>query len=354
MILDNIIYGQFLENPYYRFIFIVIVFYILSKIVQVIILGNLRRLAAKTKNQVDDQIIEAARKPLIQFLALIGLKIAVNVLPFTENIISTFHHIINSFLIIVIISLAIKVSNAFLNTWGKNWAEKTDSSLDDDLLPLIHKATDAIIIILGIFFVLGEWSIDVTGLLAGVGLAGLALGFAVKDSLANIFGGISIILDKAVKVGDVVKLDGGKSGTILDVGLRSTKLRTWSNELLIIPNGQLANTTIQNYKKPDLSVRGEVEFGVEYGANTTSVKKIVKEAIQTIKTIVPNSTKKPIQVLFLKMGDSALEFKARFWVTDYSDKFSAELEATEKIYKALNKSKIGIPFPTRTVYLKKE
>ncbi len=354
MILNNIIYGQFLENPYYRFIFIVIIFYILSKIVQVIILGNLRRLASKTKNTTDDQIIEAVRKPLIQFLALIGIKIAVNVLPFADNILTTFHQIINTLFIIVIISLAIKVAGAFLNTWGKNWAEKTDSSLDDELLPLIRKATDAVIIILGIFFILAEWSIDVTGLLAGVGLAGLALGFAVKDSLANIFGGISIILDKALKVGDVVKLEDGKNGTILDVGLRSTKLRTWNNELLIIPNGQLANTTIQNYKKPDLSVRGEVDFGVQYGANTTNVKKIVKDTIKTIKTVIPNSTKKPIQVLFLKMGDSALEFKARFWVKDYSDKFETELEATEKIYKALNKSKIGIPFPTRTVYLKKE
>lgn len=352
--IQDILYGRFLENPYYQFIFIALAFYILSKIVQVIILGNLRRLAKKTKNTVDDLIIDSTRKPLIRFLGLIGVKIAVNVLPFSETVLTNFHHIINTLMIIVIIGFLVKISDVFLNVWGRHWAEKTESSLDDELLPLLHKVTHAVIIILGIFFILGEWNIDVTGLLAGVGIAGLAIGFAVKDSLSNIFGGISIILDKAIKVGDVVKLDDGKSGTILDVGLRSTKLRTWNNELLIIPNGQLANTTIQNYKKPDLSVRGEVNFGVEYGANTTSVKKVVKDAIKTIKTVIPNSTKKPIQVLFLNMGDSALEFKARFWVTDYSDKFAAELEATEKIYKALNKSKIGIPFPTRTVYLKKE
>ncbi len=352
--IQGILYGTFLENPYYKFLFIAFTFLVLSKIVQVIILGNLRILAKKTKNNIDDMFTDAIRRPLINFLALVGIKLAVNVLPFSENILTNFHHVINTLMVVIVIGFLIKVSEVLLNTWGVHWAEKTESSLDDELLPLLHKVIHAAIIILGIFFILGEWSIDVTGLLAGVGIAGLAIGFAVKDSLSNIFGGISIILDKAIKVGDVVKLDDGNSGTILDVGLRSTKLRTWNNELLIIPNGKLANTTIQNYKKPDLSVRGEVNFGVEYGANVKSVKKIVNEAIKTIKTIIPNSTKKPIQVLFLKMGDSALEFNARFWVSDYSDKFSTELEATEKIYNALNKGKIGIPFPTRTVYLKKE
>ncbi len=352
--IQEILYGQFLENSYYRFIFIVALFYILSKIIQVIICGNLRRFAEKTETNIDDQIIDALRKPAVRFLTLMGTKIAVGVLPFSEKVDSVIHQSINTLLIVVVIGLMIRLASITINLWGSKWAEKTESSLDDELLPLVHKFVDAIIIILGMFFILAEWNIDITGLLAGVGIAGLAIGFAVKDSLANIFGGISIILDKALKVGDVVKLEDGRNGTIMDVGLRSTKLRTWSNELLIIPNGQLANTTIQNYKKPDLSVRGEVNFGVEYGASIDKVKKCVRDAIKSIKTVVPNSTKKPIQVLFLRMGDSALEFQAGFWVSDYKDKFASELEATEKIYKALNKGKIGIPFPTRTVYLKKE
>ena len=247
-----------------------------------------------------------------------------------------------------------KILNILISVWGKKWAEKTESTLDDELLPLMHKASNIVAIIIGSFFILDVWKIDVTGLLAGVGVAGLAIGFAVKDSLANIFGGISIILDKAIKVNDVIKLENGSTGTIVDVGLRSTKIRTWNNELLIIPNGTLANSTIQNYKKPDLSVRAEITFGVEYGSDIDKVKEVVERTLKKVPKVVKKDDEKPIQILFLNMGDSALEFKARFWVKNYGDKFSTKIRATEDIYKSLNKSKIGIPFPTRTVYLKKE
>jgi len=354
MVISNILYGSFLENPFLKFLFIVFVFYILSRIVQLVILGNIRRLTKKTKTKLDDLVIDAIKKPLLRFLALIGVKIAVNVLPLSEKVLSVFHHIINSLLMFVVVLLMIKLMDILINVWGKNWAKKTESSLDDDILPLLHKTSHVVLMTVGAFFILGEWNVDVTGLLAGVGIAGLAIGFAVKDSLANIFGGISIILDKALKVNDVIKLDNGSTGTIADIGLRSTKIRTWNNELLIIPNGTLANSTIQNYKKPDLSVRTEVSFGVEYGSDIDKVKDLVEKTLKKVPKVMKTNKDKPIQVLFLNMGDSALEFKARFWVKNYGDKFSTKIRATEDIYKALTKSKIGIPFPTRTVYLKKE
>jgi len=263
MAISNILYGSFLENPFLKFLFIVFVFYLLSRIVQLVILGNIRRLTKKTKTKLDDLVIDAIKKPLLRFLALIGVKIAVNVLPLSEKVLSIFHQILNSLLMFVVVLLMVKLMDIIINVWGKNWAKKTESSLDDDILPLLHKTSHIVLMTAGVFFILGEWNIDLTGLLAGVGIAGLAIGFAVKDSLANIFGGISIILDKALKVNDVIKLENGSTGTIVDIGLRSTKIRTWNNELLIIPNGTLANSTIQNYKKPDLSVRTEVSFEVD-------------------------------------------------------------------------------------------
>jgi MscS family membrane protein len=351
--LNDFIYGTFFENPYLRFISIIIFFYIVSKVLQIIILGNIKRFTKKTKSNMDDLIIKAIRKPLINTLTLIGAKVALTVLPFSEKILVTLQHILNSLIMLVIIIFAVKLTNIIINVWGKKWASKTDSSLDDELLPLMHKAANVVLIIIGIFFILGEWSIDVTGLLAGVGIAGLALGFAVKDSLSNIFGGISLILDKAIKVGDVVKLEDTRMGTVLDVGLRSTKVKTFSNELLIVPNGQMANSVIQNYKAPDLSVRIEVLFGVEYGSDPDKVKMVVQNSLSSIKKVIKNNPAKPIQVLFLNMGDSALEFSARFWVDDLKDKMSTKEEAVSKIYKDLTKTRIGIPFPTRTVYMKK-
>jgi MscS family membrane protein len=354
VILNDILNASFLENPYARFVFITLLFYVLSKIVRVFVLRHLKNLAKKSKSKTDDAIIETLEKPIIRFLTLIGLKIGITVLPFSEKILVVLHQIVNSFLIFIAALFLMSIVKTSLSIWGKRWAEKTDSSIDDDLLPLLVKSSNVVFIILGVIFVLKEWNIDVTGLLAGVGIVGLALGFALKDSLANIFGGISIILDKTFKVNDVVKLEDGNMGKIMDIGLRSTKIKTWDNELLIIPNGNLANSTIQNYKKPDLSVRGEVLFGVVYGTDVDKVKKVVTATLKRIPKVIKNDKGKPIQVVFLKMGDFALEFTARFWVKDYNDKFLTKIKATEEIYKDLNKNKIGIPFPTRTLYLRKE
>ena len=329
-------------------------FYLFSKIIQLVVIKNLKKLAEKTKSDKDDKIISATAKPFVRFLSLIGIKIAITVMPFGGIFLTSIHRIINSLMIIVIGLFVMKIVNIFIGSWGKNWAKKTKSSLDDEFLPLIHKFSDVVMIIIISILILSEWNVNVTSFIAGLGIAGIAIGFAVKDSLANIFGGISIILDRAIKVGDVIKLEDGKTGTIMDIGLRSTKLRTWSNELLIIPNGQFANTTIQNYKKPDLSVRGEVNFGVEYGSDVDKVRDVVLGVLNSIEKIIKNNPKRAMNIQFLRMGDFALEFSAKFWVEDYTEKFSTELEATEKIYKALNKSKIGIPFPTRTIYLKKE
>lgn len=158
-----------------------------------------------------------------------------------------------------------------------------------------------------------------------------------------------MILDKNFNIGDAVRLESGELGTIQEIGLRSTKMLSFDREIIFVPNGQLANMKIRNYVKPDKMVRKIVEFGVEYGTDPEKVKKVVLEALKKIKDI---SDDPYMDVLFESMGDSSLNFKARFWV-DWDDAYSKYIEATQVIYAALNKAKIGIPFPTRTVYLQK-
>jgi small-conductance mechanosensitive channel len=130
-------------------------------------------------------------------------------------------------------------------------------------------------------------------------------------------------------------------------------MKTFENEMLIIPNGKLAESIIDNYAKPDLYARSTISFGVEYGSDVEKTRKVVIDTLKKIPKVIKNNEDYPIQVLFIKMGDFALEMEARFWVEHYIDKFLTKVEATEKIYNNLKKSNIGIPFPTRTVYLKK-
>ena len=149
---------------------------------------------------------------------------------------------------------------------------------------------------------------------------------------------------------DKVKIESGEVGAIHDIGLRSTKLVTYDNEVIYIPNGYLANSRVQNYTRPSPKIRAHVSFGVEYGSDITQVQKVVLGILEKDKEIL--SDPEPT-VQFLEMGDSALNFKAYFWVEKWGMAYGKKLEMTEAIYNGLNKAKIGIPFPTRTVHLVK-
>ncbi|MBN2477678.1 mechanosensitive ion channel family protein [Candidatus Micrarchaeota archaeon] len=308
------------------------------------------RVAKKTKSEFDDKLLEALERPVFRLIVLAGVMLSLQYVGLSESVIQTTNQLFATAFILILVFLGLDVSNVFYEYGVKKIAAKTESSLDDEIIPIAQRTTGVVIWIFGIIFILGIWGIDVTPVIAGLGIAGLALSFAVKDSLANIFGGISIILDRTFKVGDKVSLDSGEIGTIADVGLRSTRLRTYDNEIIIIPNAILANSKIKNYVQPDTSVRVVVDFGVEYGSDPEKVKKVILETISKISGI----SKEPVpQVLFTEMGDSALKFSARFWIPDYNEAYSKKIEAVQLIHDTLKKSKIGIPFPTTTVYLKK-
>jgi len=243
----------------------------------------------------------------------------------------------------------IRIIHNFFKHWAEEWKFKTKTTTDERVIPLLQKILKAVIIILAVIFVFTAWNINISPLLATAGIAGLAIGLAVKDSLANILGGLQLVLDKTFKVGDKVELESGEMGVILDIGLRSTKLKTYDNEVIFVPNGFLANAKIKNFTQPDFSIRVNVNFGVEYGSDPEKVQKVVLAAIKKIDTVIEEP--EPV-VQFLNMSDFSLDFVARAWVKEYTQAYSTKLKMTDEIYEALNKAKIGIPFPTRTVYTK--
>ena len=201
------------------------------------------------------------------------------------------------------------------------------------------------------FFILKNWGVQIGPLLTSLGIAGVAIAFALQNTLGNIFGGISLIADKSIKVGDVIKLENNTMGTVMDVGLRSTKLKTADNELVTVPNGKLADSQILNFLHPDPSIRTIIDFGVEYGSDTNHVRKVVLDELKKVPTVLRDPEPK---VVMGEMGEFALKFKALFWVSNFDQREDTRVLAAENIYKALEKNKIGIPFPTRTVYLKEE
>ncbi len=339
------------DNVYIQSLIILIGFFAISKSVVYLFEMILLKLALKTKTRLDDMIVKETGRPVSLLLLFIGVRLALMPLPLREHVALVINDIVSSLIIIFIGYLVIRVIDIIINEWGKVLASKTKSTLDDSILSLLHKTSKIILGIVTFLFVLQVWGIEVGPLLASLGIAGLAVAFALQPTLSNIFGGVSLVLDKSVKKGDIIKLDADTMGTVYDIGIRSTKIKTWDNEIIAIPNGKLVDSKIQNFSLPDPSARINIEFGVAYGSKINVVKKLAVDTALACKHTMRDPEPK---VLFLNMGDSALQFKLMFWVADMSVKWDAHQEVISNLYDNLNKKKISIPFPQMDVHLKRK
>ena len=296
------------------------------------------------------RVLVAKVGSILSFIILLfGLSAALSPLTILAPYLSLINKVLHTIIIIIAIRVAMLLTDKAIDRWVKKWAEKTEDTTDDQIIALLHKLTKAIGIIIAGVIILDIWGADIGPLLASLGIAGLAIAFAMQSTLGNLFGGVSIIVDRSVRPGDVVEID-TTMGTIEDVGLRSTRIRTFSNELIVIPNGQVADAKIINHILPSKRVRLDIPFGVAYGSDVDKVKKTVIKAVEKIENVLKEP--KPM-VRFTNMGDSALEFKVYIWINRFQNKFFVKDIANTTIYKALNKSKIGIPFPQMDVHLKK-
>ena len=342
--------NTYVYNPYFDSFLILVLFFVLSRLALFVFAKIILRLAKKTKTNVDDLIIEKTSRPFSLILLAIGFRLALLPLRVRPAIVNIIENILGSLIVIIITYTAIVILDIIIDEWGKKVAARTQSNFDNELVPMMKRFSTIFLSIIGLLFVLTAWGVEIGPLLTSLGIAGVAIAFALQNTLGNIFGGISLIADKSIRVGDVIKLDNNTMGTVVDVGLRSTKIRTADNELVTVPNGKLADSQILNFLHPDPSIRIVVDFGVEYGSNVDKVRKVVLDELKKI----PNVLSQPEPKIVLdEMGDFALKFKALFWVKSFDRKFETKVLATERIYNALNKNKIGIPFPTRTVYIKK-
>jgi MscS family membrane protein len=341
--LEIIIYNQ-----YFQAFLIVLAFYFLAKFISFVSSKYLKTWSQKTSTNLDDLIVDKLKPPFIYIIVLLGLQIALASLETNYEWLTL---LVKSIMALFLFYAVMILSDILIEFSVGVYKKRAQSKVIDSLLPLFRKTVRVVLIIFAFIWILSIWGVNIGPLLAGAGIAGFVIGFAMQDTLKNIFGGISMILDKTVQVGDRISLDTGEMGLIEEVSIRSTKIRTFNNELLTLPNGNLADSKITNYTEPNLSLRVVINFSVAYGSDLDQVKKIAEETIAQIKDIAEDP---PVSAIMVEMADSGLNWLLRFWVADQGIAFDKKIEALDLLYKALNKAGIEIPFPTRTVYLKKD
>jgi MscS family membrane protein len=344
------VFESYIETDWIRAVVLFVVLLFVLRLAASLSQRAVIRLVSKTKTDLDDIIIEKASTPITILLLFVSLRIAIREIVLTETLARNFNSVIYTGLVICIGYLIyVVVDVAIVQAW-KKLAKKAKLGSGETLASLIHGFLKILVIVLVFIYILEIWGFAITPVLAGLGIAGLAVALALQPVLSNIFSGISVVADKTVSVGDLIYLDANTKGHIEEIGLRSTKIKTFDNELLIVPNNKIADGIIQNVALPEPKVRVVIPFSVAYGSNIDKVKNLVEKEIKSIK--LASKDPKPV-IRFTEMANSSLNFKAYFYVENFSDRFPAIDEANTKIYNALNKAKIEIPFPQMDVWLRK-
>jgi len=341
--------GVVLTNKWISSILIVIFFYFISRFVSFIFIRILAKLAKKTETLVDDKIVEIGRVPASRVILLVGLKIAILYGDFPPKFVFIISSTFSTLIILLLTLFLLKVVDIFIEEWGKSFAITIDSRINEDLIPLFRNMIKFIVIISGTFMILSVFELQVAPFVASLGVIGFAIGFAIKDTLANIIGGIVLILDHSFALGDKVTID-GDTGIITEVGFRNTKITNYDHEVIVIPNSELINKKFKNYVLPDPTIRVVVDFGVSYGSDVDKVEEVVLNVLESVEERCIDPA--PL-VVFDKMDDFSLNYQAKIWIPSFSNQYEMRIRLTKMVYKALVDNDISIPFPTHTVYIEK-
>ncbi|MCK5413113.1 MAG: mechanosensitive ion channel family protein [Candidatus Pacebacteria bacterium] len=330
-------------------ILILVVFFILAQITNFLFNKVFKVLTAKTKNSTDDKIMKILNMPIFYSVVLFGVYQSFSYIGILSNFSDDFSRIIKSFAIIIWIYAISKLVNVIISEIGFKFAEKTKSTLDDELMPLFQKLSNIVIIFAGVMFLLKMWNIDITPLLASAGIMGFVIAFAAQDTLAHLFGGISIYFDKPFRVGDRIQLDSAEYGDVLEIGIRSTRIKTVDETVIVIPNSIIAGSKIINYNQPAAKIKEKIIIKVAYGSDVDKVKKILFDIMREIDEIEKDPAP---DVSLTELGDFSLNFLIVAWVDSPKKKFTVKTKINEEVYNRFNKEGIIIPYPTQDIYLK--
>jgi MscS family membrane protein len=234
---------------------------------------------------------------------------------------------------------------------SKDFAAKSENKFDDILVPLVSKTSKFLVFAIGLIFIGTSFTLDMKNLLAGLGIGGIAFALAAKDTISNLFGSLTVLLDRPFRIGDWVVIDGSVEGTIEEVGLRSTRVRTSYDSLITVPNGTLTNASIDNYGQRKFR-RFNTTLGVQYDTPPEKIEAFC-EGIRYIITTHKNTRKDYFHVYFTGMGDSALQVMLYvfFKVPDRSSELNARHHLLIDVLRLANEMQVEFAFPTQTLHL---
>ena len=333
------------QHPLLAALLVAVVSYVVAISCRSLLVNLLGRLTGLTQSSIADTILQELRKPVFNTILFFGLSQAIVVaqLPFGGEI------IINLLISIIVASwirASVRISTLLLEVFSQ---DNRLNIIETRTVPIFDLSSKLVIIMVGSYLLLMIWGINPVGWLASAGIAGLAVGFAAKDTLANLFSGFFIVADAPYKIGDYINLDSGERGKVCAIGLRSTRLLTRDDVEITIPNGVIANAKIINESAGTDSLRIRIVVGVSYGSDVDQVVELLMRVGKENPDLCDNPRPK---IRMRGFGASSLDFNLMAWIKRPEDRGRISHDLYIAIYKLFTEYNIEIPFTKQDLYIK--
>ncbi|MFH1350225.1 MAG: mechanosensitive ion channel domain-containing protein [Pseudomonadota bacterium] len=259
-----------------------------------------------------------------------------------------------AFMIMLLASFTNSILKDLLPYMEQRLVLKTDTILDNVVVDLLKRFATVIIFVTATILALDVIGVNIMPFIAGAGVAGIAIGFAAKDTLSNLIAGILLIMDRPFEVGDRIEVwsapaNSATWGDVIDIGLRATKIRTTDNIVIVIPNNEIMKRDIINYTTISKDIRVRISIGIAYDADVRKAKEIIERVSLELDWVKQDP---PPKVVVKSFGDSSVNLEARVWISRPRKRMDTISHITDRVKEVFQQEGIEIPYPKRDIYIK--
>ena len=334
-------------NVFLQALAIAVAFIVIGKIADWVISRAIGKIASRSKTDVDDHFVDLVHRPIFLSFVLLGLGLATRRLEMPNDPEFITLGALKTIAVVVWYNMLRLLTDVLVQTTRRKQSSKL---VQTGMLALIQNVVKVVLFALAIYFVFLAWNINVTAWVASAGIVGLALSFAAKDTLSNLFAGVSIIMDAPYKTGDFIILETGERGIVTHIGLRSTRILTRDDVEITVPNGVIGNSKIINEAGgPSEKHRIRIAVGVAYSSDVDEVIAMLEQVAADISEVCSNPAPR---VRFRQFGESSLDFELLCWIDRPVDRGRLRHELGCSIYRAFAANNIQIPFPQRDLHVR--
>jgi small-conductance mechanosensitive channel len=311
--------------------------------------GRIKRLSRRTKTHVDDIILGALSIPVVIIILLSGGFILSRILPLPHEWDRGLFLALKVIIVVTGVLFADRLAKSFI----RHYSDKVDFLKASS--GIVYTAVRAVVILLALLVILETFGVSITPLIASLGVGSLAIALALQSPLANFFSGLQLVSAKPIEVGNYIKLGTGEEGHVTKIGWRSTTIRMLANNLVIVPNSKIADAIITNYDLPDKELSVIVEVGVHYKSDLDHVERVTCEvAKQVVEEVAGGKRGFEPSIRYHTFSDSSIDFSVTLRAEEFTGGYLLKHEFMKRLHKRYSEEGIMIPFPIRSLHMRRE